>query len=184
MRTFGGTSRYLCQPHNQLLSVSEDKLNLDDYIKSIRKLLGNTEISTPGARAVIINGENKILLEERSDFKVWGLPGGTADPGEDIMKTIRREVFEETGLTILNPIPFGFSSSPIFERITFPNGDKLHSFNLLFFANKYSGDIKISEESTRIDWFEFESLPPMLKNMEKTVMAFLKYSKTNEFQIL
>ncbi len=40
-------------------------INLDDYIKSIRELLGNTEISIPGTRAVIINGDNKILLEER-----------------------------------------------------------------------------------------------------------------------
>jgi 8-oxo-dGTP pyrophosphatase MutT (NUDIX family) len=79
---------------------------LDDYIKSIRELLGNTEISIPGTRAVIINGENKILLEERSDFKLWGLPGGSADPGESIDQTIQREVLEETGLTILNPIPF------------------------------------------------------------------------------
>ena len=100
------------------------------------------------------------------------------------MQTIQREVFEETGLTILNPVPFGFSSSPNFERIVFPNGDKLHSFNLLFFVNEYSGDLKISEESTRIDWFDFQNLPPMLKNMEKTVKAFLKYSITNEFQIL
>ncbi len=157
---------------------------MDDYIKSIRKLLGNTEISIPAARAVIINGKNRVLLEERSDFKVWGLPGGIADPGENIIQTIQREVLEETGLMILNPIPFGFSSSPIIERITFPNGDKLHSFNLLFYVNNYSGDIKISDESIRIDWFDFDNLPPMLINMEKTVMAFLKYSKTNEFQIL
>ena len=159
-------------------------VNLDGYIKSIRELLGNTEISIPGTRAIITNGENKILLEERSDFKLWGLPGGSADPGEDIVQTIQREVLEETGLTILNPIPFGFSPSPINERITFPNGDKMHSFNLLFFVDKYFGDLKISEESTRIDWFDFESLPPMLENMEKTVMAFLKFSKTNEFQML
>lgn len=157
---------------------------MEDYFNSIRKLLGNTEISVPGARAVIINSENEILLEERADFKLWGLPGGSADPGEDIVQTIQREVFEETGLMILNPVPFGFSSSPTFERITYPNGDKLHSYNLLFFANEYSGEIKLSEESTQIGWFALQNLPPMLKNMERSVRAFLTYSKTKEFQIL
>ena len=157
---------------------------MDDYIKSIRKLLGSKEISIPGCRALIINGKNEVLLEERSDFKIWGLPGGSADPGEGIVRTIEREVFEETGLKIENPIPFGFSSSPTLERITFPNGDKLHSFNLLFYSREYSGEIVVSEESTKIDWFKFEELPPMLPNMKATVMAFLEYSETGVFQVV
>ena len=85
---------------------------MDDYIKSIRKHLGNKEISIPGCRALIINSKNEVLLEERSDFKIWGLPGGSADPGEGIVRTIEREVFEETGLKIKNPIPFGFLLHP------------------------------------------------------------------------
>ena len=157
---------------------------MDDYFRSIRKLLGTTEISVPAARAVIVNDANEILLEERSDFKLWGLPGGSADPGEDILQAIQREVFEETGLTIPNPLPFGFSSSPDFERITYPNGDKLHAFNLLFFASEFSGDIRISDESIQIGWFSMQNLPPMLKNMERTVMAYLKYSKSKEFQLV
>jgi len=95
-----------------------------------------------------------------------------------------REVFEETGLKIENPIPFGFSSSPTLERITFPNGDKLHSFNLLFFTRDYSGEISLSEESTKIEWFEFEVLPPMLPNMKATVLSFIKYSETGAFQMV
>jgi len=157
---------------------------LDDYIKSIRRLLGNTEITIPGARVVILNAENKVLLEERSDFKIWGLPGGSADPGEDIVRTVERETLEETGLTILNPIPFGFSSSPKLERIEFPNGDKIHSFNLLFYTRDYKGEMMLSGESTKLQWFGFEELPPMLKNMKATVMAFRTYSETKQFQIV
>jgi len=70
------------------------------------------------------------------------------------------------------------------ERITFPNGDKLHSFNLLFYSREYSGEIVVSEESTKIDWFKFEELPPMLPNMKATVMAFLEYSETGVFQVV
>ena len=100
---------------------------MDEYFKSIREMIGKTEISTPGARIVILNCAEQVLLEERSDFKIWGLPGGTADPGEDIIGAAKREALEETGLSISNPIPFGFSSSPDLERIEFPNGDRLHS---------------------------------------------------------
>jgi len=90
---------------------------LDEYFRSIRRMIGKTEISTPGARIVILNREEQVLLEERSDFKIWGLPGGTADPGEDIIGAAKREALEETGLKICNPIPFGFSSSPDLERL-------------------------------------------------------------------
>jgi len=56
---------------------------------------------------VIINEKQQVLLELRSDFNVWGLPGGSADPGEDIEQTINREVFEETGLVISDVQVFG-----------------------------------------------------------------------------
>jgi len=157
---------------------------LQDYIKSIRKLLGHTEISIPGCRILILNSDNKVLLEERTDFKAWGLPGGSADPGEGIVQTIGREALEETGLKIENPIPFGFSSSPLLERITFPNGDKLHSFNLLFYTREFSGEIALSQESTNIDWFRLNELPTMLPNMKATVEAFQKYLATDRFQIV
>ena len=155
---------------------------MNDYLKSIRELIGKKEISTPGARIVILNGSDQVLLEERSDFKIWGLPGGTADPGEDIVGAAKRETLEETGLTICNPIPFGFSSSPELERITFPNGDRLHSFNLLFYTHDYSGELNISKESLNLEWFDLDELPPMLENMKRTVLAYLEYRSSGKFQ--
>ena len=155
---------------------------MDEYFKSIREMIGKTEISTPGARIVILNCAEQVLLEERSDFKIWGLPGGTADPGEDIIGAAKREALEETGLSISNPIPFGFSSSPDLERIEFPNGDRLHSFNLLFYTHDYSGELNISEESLNLQWFDLHELPPMLKNMRCTVLAYLDYRSSGQFQ--
>lgn len=54
----------------------------------------------PGARIVIEDPVGQILLQKRSDFGLWGLPGGNAEPGEDTTTSIAREVLEETGLTI------------------------------------------------------------------------------------
>jgi len=155
---------------------------LDEYFRSIRKMIGKTEISTPGARIVILNRKEQVLLEERSDFKIWGLPGGTADPGEDIIGAAKREALEETGLNIRNPIPFGFSSSPDLERIKFPNGDRLHSFNLLFYTHDYTGELVISDESLNLEWFDLDELPPMLENMKCTVLAYLDYRSSGQFQ--
>ena len=92
---------------------------LDNYFRSIRDMIGKTEISTPGARILILNGADQVLLEERSDFKKWGLPGGSADPGEDIIGAAKREAYEETGLNIRNLVPLDFLPLLILNVLNF-----------------------------------------------------------------
>ncbi|MCJ8339064.1 MAG: NUDIX domain-containing protein [Pseudomonadales bacterium] len=155
-----------------------------DYISQLRGLIGHRELLVPGARVVIINEQQQVLLELRSDFNVWGLPGGSADPGENIDQTIKRETFEETGLVISDVLAFGFSSSPEYEKITFPNKDKIQSFNLLFYCTKYSGKISFgSNESKSVQWFSMNELPAMLPNMQRTITAYITFVETGQFQL-
>jgi len=110
--------------------------------------------------------------------------GASVGPGRDVATTIKREMKEETDLVIESSVPFDLSSSPDLERITFPNGDKLNAFNLLFFVDQFSGKMKISGEPTNLDWFDALNLPPILKNMERTVLAYQDYVRTKVFQIV
>ncbi|WP_243633295.1 NUDIX domain-containing protein [Paenibacillus xerothermodurans] len=50
--------------------------------------------------AIIRDEDGRILLQQRSDYGDWGLPGGGMDPGESVQETMIREVYEETGLTV------------------------------------------------------------------------------------
>lgn len=58
------------------------------------------------ASIIIINTDNEILLQLRDNSpdvfhpNKWGLPGGAMCPGEFPDEAIRREFFEETGLSI------------------------------------------------------------------------------------
>ena len=54
----------------------------DSYVGKLRKLVGSRLLLVPGARIVIENTSGEILLQKRSDFGVWGLPGGNAEEGE------------------------------------------------------------------------------------------------------
>ena len=94
------------------------------YVGRLRKLVGNRLLLVPGARIVVEGPSGQILLQKRSDFDVWGLPGGNAEEGESLDTAIVRETAEETGLEILDFKPFGFGCDPTIETFTFANGDR------------------------------------------------------------
>ena len=73
----------------------------------------------PGVGAIIIRDEEVLLVQRgRAPLKgCWSLPGGLIETGEKIEDALRREVLEETGLTVRTARPF-----EIFERIM-PDAD-------------------------------------------------------------
>lgn len=52
------------------------------------------------ACVILINNENEILLQLRTDNNCWVILGGSMEIGESLVEVAKREVFEETGLTV------------------------------------------------------------------------------------
>lgn len=156
----------------------------DSYLGKLRHLVGSQLLLVPGARIVIERPDGRVLLQKRSDLGVWGLPGGNAEPGEDLASVVVREVFEETRLKITDPKPFGFGCNPEIETVTFPNGDACQFFVLNFFTKTFSGELAMLDgESLALEWFETRSLPETLPNMEASIRAYESYRATAEFQM-
>jgi 8-oxo-dGTP pyrophosphatase MutT (NUDIX family) len=111
----------------------------ESYLGKLRSLVGNQLLLVPGARIVIEAPDGRILLEQRADFRLWGVPGGSAEPGESLSETIVREVREETGLELGRVTAFGFASDPLVESIAFPNGDVCQYFSLPYTSRDFQG---------------------------------------------
>ena len=124
-------------------------------------------------------------MQHRSDFDVWGLPGGNAEEGEDLETIAIRETMEETGIRIWNLQPFGFGGSPEFETVTFPNGDICQFFVMMFWTSNFEGiPVVADDQSKAVEWIDPDALPPMLANMRRSVEAFRRFQQTAMFQMI
>jgi 8-oxo-dGTP pyrophosphatase MutT (NUDIX family) len=128
------------KPNNPMPKLNEEKKKKDELKKN--------------AVAVIVDGDNKILLLKRgSDPKIWqpskwGLVGGAINKDETPKQAVEREILEETGLEIDK-----FIKTFTIQR----NPDSIEHI----FACRYNGeptDIKLNEENTNYGWYDVEEM--------------------------
>ena len=105
----------------------------------------------PAVTAFVVNEAGEVLLERRSDNGRWGMPGGVQEIGEDIAGTVRREVLEETGISVEVTGLVGIFTDPG-HVIEFSDGEVRQEFSLCFRARPVSGEIKVSPESFEVRW--------------------------------
>ena len=145
-----------------------------DYIKELRKKVGNSPIILCACGCIIYNENNEILLEERVDDNKWGLPGGCMELGETIEETAYREVLEETGLKVENLKLFNIYSGKK-EHHIYPNGDEVYFVNIVFETNKFSGELHIADnESKSLKFFGIDKIPKQITESCKCIIDDLK----------
>lgn len=128
------------------------------YVKELRKVVGTRPLILPGAVVIILNEEDKVLLQLRGDGG-WGLPGGIMELGESMEETATREVFEETGLTVGQLKLIGlFSGKDYYLKVA--NGDELYSVTAVYMTTEVSGELlKDGVETMDLRYFPITQLP-------------------------
>lgn len=107
-----------------------------------------------GVSVVPILPDGRIILVQRRDNKLWALPGGMVDWGEDIATTVKRELWEETGLNLvkINRL-VGVYSAP-------DRDPRIHSISILIEA-EVMGEMQVKDTSEiiTVEAFEKNALP-------------------------
>lgn len=164
---------------------------MTDFARSslgrLRAQLGSQALLCPCVRVVLERPDGAILMQARADFVgMWGLPGGHIEIGESAERAARREVLEETGLTLGALQPFGHASDPRAETVTLPNGDICHYQALLLHCQEFQGEMRADPaEALALRWIHPQADPPaMMPHVQATVQAFLRYRAGGGFQLL
>ncbi len=133
-----------------------------------------------GAAAIIINEEGKILLQNRADRNLWGLPGGCQELGESFKDTIIREIKEETNLDVEeNDLELIDIVSGKTRKNSYPNGDIVINNTVLYCIKHYTGELKWDEESKDLKFFALDNLPENQNDLD-LIEVYKKYKKEKE----
>jgi len=103
--------------------------------------MGDTPKHSVSVAGIVVDPAGRILVIQRRDNHHWEPPGGVLELGETFDEGVRREVLEETGVTIE------------VERLTgayknLPRG----IVALVFRCRPVAGDPVATDESTSVQW--------------------------------
>jgi ADP-ribose pyrophosphatase YjhB (NUDIX family) len=127
----------------------------------LQSFLAQEGYATPkvDVRAAVIK-ENKILLVRESQDGLWSMPGGYGDINDTPSASAEREVWEESGLRakarkVIAVFESNHDRAPI---------SVFHAYKVIFLCDLLGGEAKISHETTAVDFFAADELPPLSLN--------------------
>ena len=111
-------------------------------VPGYKAVVGQGEDLSKSLKAVIYRNDKVLLLK---NDKGWDLPGGHLKQDENVINGLKREIFEETGLTITDPKDLNMS----------------HGNKEFYCIQLPTDDIKLSEEHTEYGFFTVEQVKQM-----------------------
>ena len=129
------------------------------------------------AYGVCVDAQGNLLLARASSSLSiqgrWFLPGGGVDHGEHPADAVRREIEEESGLTVvLGPLLDVLSDVRIL-----PDATNLHTVRIIYRVASWSGTLRAEQSGTTdaIGWFSKSELAtlPLARYVVEVVEKFL-----------
>lgn len=125
---------------------------------------------------IVNSKEEKVLVQERvKSWKGIAFPGGKLEEGESIIKSVEREVYEETGLVVNNLKICGIKDWYDYK-------EKIRNLIFLFETNTYKGELIPETDEGKVYQVTYEELSKMnLANDFDKLLEVFDNRNINEF---
>ncbi|MEH6940175.1 NUDIX domain-containing protein [Bacillus sp. JJ664] len=136
-------------------------MGMSKYYKKIREVMGNELIFMPCVAGIIRNQDGEILLQNKGNGEKWSLPAGAIEMGEAPAEAVIREVWEETGLTVIPKRLVGIFGGKDF-RYQYPNGHKVEYNVFMFECEVKQGELApMDDETVELRYFDPKEMPEL-----------------------
>ena len=151
---------------------------MSDYLKDLRAKTGHMPLLLPHSVVILLDKNNNVLLEERSDDEYFDFPGGGIDLKESAEEAAARELKEETGL-IANKLEFFKLYSGEITHYVYFNGDEIYGLDVVYICRDYSGELVPQlEEVKRLSFHSLDNMPEKMSIRNKQIVKdLLKHLK-------
>ena len=142
------------------------------YVAGIRARIGHDLLLLPGVTAVVVNERDEVLLQLRRDSETWAPPSGGVEPGETAADTAIREVYEETGTSVVPERVVAVLSGRDYF-VTYPNGDQMATVTTVFRCRPLATETPRvnDDESLEIRYFPSDALPVNMLPRHQRIIA-------------
>ncbi len=120
----------------------------------------------PAVAVIICNNAGQLLLARRAAEPKkgwWDIPGGFMEPGESAEQSARREITEETGLTI-EKLEYLGSLPDVYGPQAVP------TINLCFLARVADQTPIAADDAAALAWFDCDHLPAQMAFAHQATM--------------
>lgn len=127
---------------------------------------------TVGVRALIVNEDNAFLLVKHTYSDAWYLPGGQVEKNETLIEALKRELYQEVGISEIEEISLFNTYSNFYEFKS--------DYVSVFLVRSYSISTKTHFEIERANFFNIETLPKNISlGTKRRIEEFLKLRKVD-----